>query len=76
MIIEALPPEANSAGPPLTPEVEKLILSGDSRFSAGDLDAALQDYLKVLTLRPKAPNTRFKSACIYSIKKDVVESFR
>src|SRR5882724_6239327 len=38
-IFVATSPKA-SATPPRPPEVEKLIISGDAKFSSGDLDAA------------------------------------
>jgi tetratricopeptide (TPR) repeat protein len=64
-----------SATPPQPPEVKKLIISGDAKFASGDLDAALADYKKILTLQTKAPHTHFKIASIYSNKKNSTEAY-
>jgi tetratricopeptide (TPR) repeat protein len=74
-IFVATSPKA-SATPRPPREVDKLIISGDAKFSSGDLDAALADYEKILTLQTgKAPNTHFKIASIYSNKKNSTEAY-
>ena len=66
---------SSKATRPVPRQVQKLIVSGDAKFSSGNLDAALADYEKILTLSTKTPNTHFMLACIYSNKKNSTEAF-
>ncbi len=54
----------------MSPAMAKLINEGDKLMKEGKIDAAIEKFNIALTYSNKAPQTNFKLAKLYSIKKD------
>jgi hypothetical protein len=65
----------NKPAVPFSPDVLKLLKTGDAKFNSYDYDGALADYGKALALHQKMPKAHFNIACLYSIKRMPQESF-
>jgi hypothetical protein len=61
---------------PVPDEVSKLTAEGKRRFLDKDYAGATQCYQQVIALHPKAPNSNFRLACIFSHQNNLEDSFK